>query len=61
MSVGGGRCRDWYLTPPRDSFLDVEVAGGSGIICLACLPPRPRGAKQMEGEGGVSEFLQQLV
>lgn len=34
---GREECKDWFLTPPRDSFLDVEVAGGVRIICWACL------------------------
>lgn len=37
--------------PPRDSFLDVEVAGGSRIICWACLHHhRP-------GEGGEKSVI----
>lgn len=53
------------ITPPpheRDSFLGVEVAGSSMIISWASPHHhRPGGAKQMKGEGGVSQLLKQLV
>ena len=58
----GGRCRDWYLTPPWGLIAGCRGCWGQWDHLLGVfLHHRPGGAKQTEGEGGVSEFLQQLV
>lgn len=45
-------------TPPRDSFLDVEVAGGGRIICWACLHHHRSGEGK---EKSVHSFIQSVT
>lgn len=49
-------------TPPRNSFLDVEIAGGSRIICWACLHHhRPREGREKSVHSFICSFIHSFI